>query len=247
MFREGSRSWGLTCIARIILERAYISNLKIQPVRVSTEENIYADAASRCKLPEDWCLEDRIFRRIMQAYGQPDIDLMASQKSRKVPFFYSWNRQDQEALDLDALSPRINWAAWEKPYLFPPFPLIAACLEKIRIQQVPRIIVILPYWPGKVWFSRFLEMAVDVKRLPPSKSLITDMVLGKLPRNVKSCRLVVSILSGVCKKTPDSYQNGQESSLRLPGDQTQNPPTQQVGGSGLNGAVCMEYRHITQL
>ena len=77
----------MTCIARIILEQACKANVKIQPVRVTTEENIYADAASRFKEPEDWCLEDRIFRRIIQAYGHPDVDIMASQKSRKLHSF----------------------------------------------------------------------------------------------------------------------------------------------------------------
>ena len=132
----------MTCLADHILEKSFQANLIIQPIRVSSEENIYADAASRQKLPEDWSLSDRVFSLVVIRYGKPDIDLMASQMSRKAPFFLSWSKRDTEALSLDALSPDQDWSAWERPYLFPPFPLIAACLAKIEEQKVKSIIMV---------------------------------------------------------------------------------------------------------
>ena len=79
----------MTCLADHILEKSFQANIIIQPIRVSSEENIYADAASRLKLPEDWSLSDRVFSLVVRRYSKPDIDLMASQMSRKAPFFLS--------------------------------------------------------------------------------------------------------------------------------------------------------------
>ena len=144
-FSEGSRSWELTCLSVQILERCLAANIVLQPVRVTSEENIYADAGSRLRAPEDWSLSDRVFRMITRRFGNPDIDLMASQRSRKSPFFFSWSRADNEALSLDALSQDLDWSLWVNPYIFPPFPLIAPCLAKIREQKVSRVLAVLPY------------------------------------------------------------------------------------------------------
>ena len=84
---------------------------------------------------EDWSLSSRMFRNIVQRYGSPDVDLMASNASRKTPFFYSWSREDTEALALDSLSQDINWAGWELPYLFPPFSLIGLVSTRSGIRR----------------------------------------------------------------------------------------------------------------
>ena len=122
----------MTCLADHILEKSFQANIIIQPIRVSSEENIYADAASRLKLPEDWSLSDRVFSLLVRRYGKPDIDLMASQMSRKAPFFLSWSKRDTEALSLDALSPDQDWSAWERLYLFPPVSSNRSLLGKDR-------------------------------------------------------------------------------------------------------------------
>ena len=174
---------------------------------------------------------------------------MASQQSRKAPFFFSWSRKDYEAFGLDALSPDLDWAVWELPYLFPPFPLIAACLEKIIVQKVPRVITILPYWPGKVWFSQLMEMAIEIKRLPPWKSLVIDKVTGCPPPNIRSCNLVVAILSGHTKEqnVPMGCRIRQETSLKRRGDTILNQHTHQGGDSGNVGPSCTEFQHLSLL
>merc|ERR1719186_397937 len=121
---------------------------------------------------------------------------MASNLTRKEPFFYSWNRQDTEALSLDSLSKDISWAGWQFPYLFPPFSLIGPCLNKIRHQKLDRLVAVLPYWPGKPWFSLMQEMIIDIRRLPVFKTLVVDMITGMPPPDISSCRLVVCLLSG---------------------------------------------------
>ena len=194
---------------------------------------------------EDWSLSSRMFRNIVQRYGSPDVDLMASNASRKTPFFYSWSREDTEALALDSLSQDINWAGWELPYLFPPFSLIGPCLNKIRDQEVSRVVLVLPYWPGKPWFSIMQEMLIDIRKLPVFKTLVLDVVTGNPPPNIASCRLVVCLLSGRrdrqgCLKEPQNL-------LKQVGGSQQRHSTPVVGGSGQFGPPCTEYHRLRLL
>ena len=247
---EGSnKSWQLTCLAKDVLEEAFRRSVFIQPIRVTSEQNLYADAGSRGKKVEDWSLSPNIYQRLISIFGKPDIDLMASEMSRKEPFFFSWNRADKEALALDALAPDISWATWQFPYLFPPFPLIPLCLNKIQEQRVENVLAILPYWPGKPWFSVFQELVVTVRRLPPYKNLVTDMITGESPPNIVSCRLIACILSGNKKKGGNSVSSlvEQESSLRQAGGPAQRHNILQVGENGWPGLVCMEYGRLRLL
>ena len=124
------------------------------------------------------------------------------------------------------------------------FPLIAACLAKIEEQKVKSIIMILPYWPGKVWFSRFMQMAVEVRRLPPCKSLICDLSTGNPPQDVSLCHLVVAVLSGSYNTAHSSSKVRQETWWRHHGGLTQSQHIPQDGTSGLVGHPCMRYKNI---
>ena len=55
-----------------------------------------ADAASRFRQVADWSLDQDIVARIFGRFGPADVDLMASNKSRKCPLFFSWSRADTE-------------------------------------------------------------------------------------------------------------------------------------------------------
>ena len=68
-----------------------------------------------------------------RCWGTPDVDLMATDKSRKVPLFYSWNRSDREAWGIDSLASDVNWTHFQLPYCFPPFPLIQQVLDKCKV------------------------------------------------------------------------------------------------------------------
>ena len=108
-----------------------------------SEENLLADSASWTGSIADWSLKESVARKVFRRFGTPDIDLMATQLSRKVPRFISWCREDKEAMALDSMSSRVKWNEWDLPYLFPPFSLVGRSLQKIREQEVERIIVIL--------------------------------------------------------------------------------------------------------
>ena len=178
---------------------------------------------------------------IVNAYGTPDVDLMASMQSRKCPFFYSWNRKDEEALALDSLSRDVRWNAWTKPYLFPPFPLIAACLNKIQEQAVEKIIVILPFWPGKAWFSDLQRMALSVKRLPLRKDLIVDLESGIPPPNIAALKLVVAVLTGRGSEWAKSCQKKPSVLSNPVGGEAQSRSIQVTGTLGSSGLLLKEY------
>ena len=194
---------------------------------------------------EDWSLSSRIFQNIVRRHGTPDVDLMASNASRKTPFFYSWSREDTEALALDSLSQDINWAGWELPYLFPPISLIGSCLSKIRDQEVSRVVMVLPYWPGKPWFSTMQEMLIDIRRLPLFKTLVVDLITGNPPPNIAACRLVVCLLTG--KTEGQCCLKEQPNLLKQVGGSQQKPSTPAAGGDGNFGPPCMEYHRLRLL
>ena len=121
----------------------------IQPIMSCLQENLLADGASHSAVIADWSLKESMAKKVFRRFGTPDIDLMATQLSRKVPRFISWCQEDEEAIALDSMSSRVKWDRWELPYLFPPYSLIGRCLQKIREQGVDKIIVILSWQPPR--------------------------------------------------------------------------------------------------
>ena len=107
-----------------ILKQAEVRRIKFSPTFVCSEENWLADVASRLKTAEDWSLKEQTFGRIVKCFGKPDVDLMATQRSRKCLAFISFSKRDKEAVQVDALAQDVSWKGWEKPYCFPPPALV---------------------------------------------------------------------------------------------------------------------------
>ena len=150
---------------------------------------------------------------------------MATQNSRKAQFFYSWRRQDTEALALDALIPDVDWTGWECQYVFPPFSLLPAVLQKIKEQKVQEVLMIAPWWPNKPWFPMWMDMVVKVKRLPPYKNLVLDMTTESFPPNILGTRLAVFSVSGNLQNYNTDLSNS---------PQMQGSWWRRVGGGQLN-------------
>lgn len=151
---EGStHSFELSWLAVRILLKAEAMGIHLVPIRVSSEENILADCASRFKEVPDWSLKESTVAKIKARWGHLDVDLMATEESKKAVFFYSWRRQDTNALGLDSLAEDVSWAQWDLPYCFPPFPLLERVLQKVQSQKIKRMVVIVPWWPTKPFFG----------------------------------------------------------------------------------------------
>ena len=246
--KQGStRSWLLSCLSVNILKICHSRGLIIEPVRVSSDENILADAASRFKQVEDWSLLESVARKIFSRWGQADVDLMATTRSRKCPMFYSWSRTDTEAWGTDSLAMDVNWQQFSLPYCFPPFPLLNQVLAKVKEQQVQQLLLVVPWWPGKPFFPILLSMILDCRRIPVSSSLVTDTVTGLPPPRMEQLRLVVCLISGKSdRKTLPSH--GQPRNwYRARGVTQPSHDMEDPGQSGSGGVLAVTYSQLLPL
>ena len=246
--KQGStRSWPMCLLSVNILKKAEARNIHILPIRVSSEENIIADAGSRFKEVQDWSLDQSLVHKMFQRWGQADVDLMATYLSRKLPLYFAWNRQDPEAWGIDALAQDVNWALFSLPYIFPPFPLIGQVLRKVEEQKVERMLMVAPWWPTKPFFTALLSMTVEVRRLRFSKWQVTDMVTGLCPPDGKRCRLAVFMISGNPELKFTAYQMKHRNWLGLHGGILQSSTMALPGGNGVNTAVNLDFHQLPQL
>ena len=210
---QGSvKSWPLCVVSVDILKRAHAKGIIIDPVRISSKENIIADAGSRFKAVQDWSLNISQANKLFSVYGIPDVDLMASGESRKCPVFYSWTIEDQEAWGIDSLAKDVNWSQYSLPYCFPPFPLIPQVLQKVREQKVPRMLLVAPWWPSKPYFPTLLHMMVSARKFRLTNSLLTDLTSNLPPLDVRRLRLVGFLISGI-PDLPSPVSPGQQRTL----------------------------------
>ena len=142
-------------------------------------------------------MKESVARKVFWRWGTPDIDLMATQRSRKVPRYISWHREDKDAVALDSLSSVVKWNIWSLPYLFPPFSLVGSCLQKIREQEVERIIVILQWKHLGLHLGTALGMCIEPPvRLDHRKDLVVDLTTGRVPRGWKTRQMIACLLTG---------------------------------------------------
>ena len=47
--------------------------------------------------------------------------------------------------------------------------------------QVKELMMILPWWPSKAWFSTLQRMLVTVRRLRVCRDLVVDLQTGTIP------------------------------------------------------------------
>ena len=103
------------------------------------KKNIQADEESRVFHDnKEWMLRPDTFQLLTKIWGEPSIDLFASRLNAQVPCYASW-RPDTDAAYVDAFS-----ISWEKQffYAFPPFSLIAHCLQKIEMEEAEGLMIV---------------------------------------------------------------------------------------------------------
>ena len=97
-----------------------------------------------------------------------DIDLFASRLNFKAHQYVSW-RPDPGAQFINAFL--MNWKPYNF-YAFPPFSLLATCLQK-REQDQSTGILIVPMWTTQPWFTLLLDLLTDNPlALPQTDSLL---------------------------------------------------------------------------
>ncbi|XP_069593228.1 uncharacterized protein [Ranitomeya imitator] len=165
----GTRSETLMSSATEILDLAESHLTSLTALHIRGENNQQADFLSRHTLKQgEWCLNQQIFQDIVSLWGQPQVDLFATRRSKKVRKFASLSLADHPDI-LDALQ-----APWQfsLAYAFPPIILLPQVIHKIRTEGA-RVILIAPFWPKRPWFSWLQTMSVsDPWVLPSTPNLL---------------------------------------------------------------------------
>ena len=206
----GTKNWQLCQQAISLLKWCFLLRVKLVPKYVPSSENIVDDRASRFQEVEDWYLLPRVTRKIFRQWGTPEVDLMATAHSAQVPAYFAFDRLDPLSRGTDAFA-----QTWEfgLAYVFPPPPVILKTLSKIQQSPVDSVfLVILPWWPNKLWFPVAMQLALEPPlRLPLPHNLVVDLSTDRTIPELKRLKLTVWRLSG--KGHPTQMLNPESSIL----------------------------------
>jgi hypothetical protein len=133
-----------------------------------------------------------VFADIARRWGSFDIDLFASRLNYKVPCYVSW-RPDPDVILIDAFY--MDWGPYLF-YVFPPFSMIATCLQKITQDKATGVLIV-PIWTTQPWFTGILNLLMDKPLiLSQSNSLLTQPHNGDLHPLRHQLRLTACKVSG---------------------------------------------------
>ncbi|XP_061482234.1 uncharacterized protein LOC133384332 [Rhineura floridana] len=167
----GTRSRPLQSLASIIFDWAeqHLQSLKAEHLRGIW--NFTADWLSRQQVfPGEWKLHPTVFHLLQRRFGPFSVDLFASSRNCQLPRYFA-RYLDTTAEAVDALS--LPWPEGLL-YAFPPIPLLAKTLQKVRRERA-QLVLIAPYWPRRPWFSDLLALSVtDPWPLPVRPDLLSQ-------------------------------------------------------------------------
>ena len=228
-----ARKIWLWCMERgIWLSAAYIPSA----------QNIEADSQSRMDHDNiEWEINDKIFKGICKTFFCPDIDLFASRLNHKIEKYISW-KPDPFAMAVDAFT--VNWAPFT-PYIFAPFSLIGKIIQKIEMDQVQDIIIIIPLWTTQPWFSKMLRLLTCCPViLPREPGNLTHP--GKKEHALKNMTLAACRLSASSTRTAAFHQQLRTSLCPL-GGKTRKNSTTAILGNGYTFALRNTTIHCHRL
>ncbi|XP_066596470.1 uncharacterized protein [Prorops nasuta] len=127
----------LNKLAREIWQWAEENDAWLLASYIPSKENKSADELSRISnMDVEWELASYYFDLIIQRFGEPEIDLFASQLNKKCVKYFTW-QQEPGAFTIDAFT-----MSWKDMYLyaFPPFSMVLRTLMKIIEEKAEGII-----------------------------------------------------------------------------------------------------------
>ena len=168
--KQGSTKYPSLCMKTWqLFQRLREMSCLITATHLAGVTNIQADFLSRHRvLPTEWSLHHEVVLQIFQYLGRPLIDLFASDLNHCLPTFCSWN-PSVKALAIDAFT--LDWSGM-MAYAYPPICLIPRVPLQVECQSCT-MILIAPFWPKRAWFTKLLNLLVDVPLvLPVRKDLL---------------------------------------------------------------------------
>lgn len=159
---------------------------------IKSKENKEADDLSRLTNEDtEWELADWAFKKIIEIFGKPEVDLFASSANSKCEIFIS-RFPASDALAVDAFT--ISWSKLDF-YAFPPFALILKVLIKIKNDKETGIMVV-PNWPSQPWFPMFKELLIDKPLIfRPDNNLLLSLSRNKEHPQARHITLVAGKVS----------------------------------------------------
>ena len=221
--KQGSlQSRSCNRVVKDIWEFAMARKIWVSTAHCPGVDNCEADTASRKFNDEtEWSLDTSIYEDCTTIFGIPEVDLFATRLNHKCQKYVSW-KPDPKSIAIDSFT--IDWSEYHLAYAFPTFAIIPMVLQKIYCDEA-RVLMVVPYWPTRTWFTRFVEMLESI----PILISVTDDVLY-LPFSKKvhplsgKMRLLVGICSGKVMRSkgmrqmlyrPSSSQKGKQLKNRM--------------------------------
>lgn len=217
-------------------------NIWISAAHVPGKDNI-ADVCSR-KFNEnvEWMLNPHIFQDVVALWGRPDVDMFASRLNKQLEKFASWH-PDPEASFIDAFS--VDWSEGNL-YMFPPFSLVTACLQKI-VQDQADCVLVCPLWTTQIWWPVLMDLLIDYPRILPKKTdLLSLPATDKVHPLIKKLSLLACKLSGNPFKRDTFLQSLSTSSL-VPGELVHRNSTPHIlrdGFHSVNKGKLIPFKYL---
>ena len=162
-------------------------------------------------------MESNIVKRLEHRFGEFDIDLFASLLNAQCNKYCAW-KLDPNAEFIDAFSK--VWNNFNNPYAFPPFSVLAICLQKIT-QERARVLLIAPVWPTQVWFPKMMRMLIAPPVILPLGVLSLPFKKEMVHKQHKTLRLMACHLSGQSSLSGE-FRKSLSTSSAHPGEIPQN-------------------------
>lgn len=188
----GTKYKKLNDLTRDIWQYCEGKGLKIHASYINTKKNIQADFESRySNVDTEYQLGNEYFFQIALQFGQPEIDLFASNSNNKCKSYVSW-KPDPGCVTVDSFT--ICWRGVFF-YAFPPFCLINKVVDKIIIDKAEGILVV-PLWISQPWYPVFKKLLIKKPLIfPPEKNMLLSPFREPHPR-WRNISLAAGHLSG---------------------------------------------------
>lgn len=167
----GTRSRSMLQEVRPVLEWAQVNLLSLRAIYVPGVQNVLADSLSRnFTSNHEWSLNPQAYALISRTWGSPEIDLAATPENAKCRRFLS-RIPFPLAEGANCLLHPWNF---QLGYIFPPTPLIARFLLRLK-ESSALVVAVIPFWPRRPWFTTLMQLnTADPLPLPLSPDLLSQ-------------------------------------------------------------------------